>query len=280
MRAPVSLSPEELLAVLARARARSLRDWVILVTLYWHGFRVSEVVQSSTRQLGLFFTRDRAEARAADHAGSVVTEVQRRVQGKQRACFLVTSGTLVRKPGLTPEAIEGEEITVQRLKRSLDTTQQLFEHENPLLNERAAWEEWLAGRGALGKKGAAVRARITRSPSKTQQNHILSHSSPQSPLFNISRSQVWRLFRRYATEAGLPRRKRHPHVLKHTIGTELAAVLPLPEVQVHLGHRSLASTGKYTLPPEDAVTRKVGAAIRAKHELRPQLSTPPIPPSR
>jgi hypothetical protein len=272
MRAPVSLSPEELLAVLARARARSLRDWVILVTLYWHGFRVSEVVPSSTRQLGLFFTRDRAEARAAENHGSVISEVQRRVQGKMRSCFLVTSVTPRRRPGLTPEAIEGEEITQQRLKHSLETTQQIFEHENPLLNERVAWEEWAAARGRLGKKGAAAHSRPGM-----QQKHILSHSSPQSPLFNISRGQVWRLFRRYATEAGLPRRKRHPHVLKHTIGTELAAVLPLPEVQVHLGHRSLASTGKYTLPPEDAVTRKVGDAIRAKHELRPQPK--PLPPS-
>lgn len=269
MRAPVSLTAEELLAVLGRARARSLRDWVILVTLYWHGFRVSEVVQSSTHQIGLFFTRDRAEERSADNPGSEVSEVQRRVQGKPRTCYLVTSAAAVKKPGLTAGAIEGEEITVQRLKRSLETNQGIFDHENPLLNERLAWEEWLASRGRLGKKGAALRSRA-----KTQQNHILSHSSPDSPLFNISRSQVWRLFRRYATEAGLPKRKRHPHVLKHTIGTDLnEAGLSLPEIQTHLGHRSIASTGKYTMPREDKVSRNVGAAIRGKRELQP------VPPS-
>lgn len=255
MKAPVSLTAEELLAVLALAQKRSLRDWVILLFLYWHGFRVSEVVRSSTRQAGLFFTRERADARCAEIEGASVVEVHRRVKGKRRTCFMVTLAAPISKPGLTFSAIEGPEITVQRQKGSMETVQLLYEHDNPLLDETLAWKQWLEQRSRLGKKGRA----------KMQQNVVLLPSGPEDGAFQISRVQVFRIFRRYATEAGLPRRKRHPHVLKHTIGSDLVdAGVALPNVQVHLGHRSLASTGQYTLPKEDAVSRAVGQAIRAK----------------
>lgn len=263
MKAPVSLTYEELLAVLGKARERRLRDWVILVTLYWHGFRVSEVVKSSTHQVGLFFTRAKAEARLAECgiAGAVIREVERKVKGKMRTCYMVASPQRLDRPGLTADAIEGQEITVQRRKRSLETCQALQEHENPLLNEQLAWETWLAERGRHGKKGGRA---------KMQQNHVLLHFDENGPLFEISRCQLYRIYRRYAAEAGLPKRKRHPHCLKHTIGTQLVeSGIPLPQVQVHLGHRSLASTGQYTLPREDAVSRAVGRAIRGNPELRP-----------
>lgn len=259
MKAPVSLTSEELLAVLAKARARRLRDWVILLFLYWHGFRVSEAVRSSTRQAGLFFTRKKAEQRAADFPGSEVREVPRRIKGKPQTCYLVLSPQPIVNPGLTLDAIEGDEITQQRLKGSMQTTQFLQEHENPLLDEKSAWAEWLAERPRLGKKGGA----------KMTQKEVLGHFQKNDRVFDLSRRQVHRLYQRYATEAGLPRRKRHPHCLKHTIGSDLVeAGLPLPKVQVHLGHKSLASTGKYTLPKEDAVSRAVGKAIRGKAEFR------------
>jgi len=271
MRAPVSLTAEELLAVLAKARERRLRDWVILLTTYWHAFRVSEVVLSSTRQRGLFYTREKAELRCAEVGpGSEVREVQRRICGKLRHCYLVTSADPLRRSGLTADAIEGQEITQQRLKRSEETTQQLFEHDNPLLNERLAWREWMAQRESLGKKGGAKRPKSSRA--KMQQNNILLQNpqpEPDSPLFSISRSQVFRIFQRCAAEAGLPRRKRHPHVLKHTILTQLTeSGMPLPQVQVHAGHRSLASTGRYTLASEDAVSQAVGRAISSRQEFR------------
>ncbi len=268
MKAPVSLTSEELLAVLAKARTRRLRDWAILVLLYWHGYRVSELVRSSTRQLGLFFTHEKAQQRCEECPGSSVQEVVRKIKHKPRTCYLVTSPVAIERPGLTVDAVEGAEITVQRLKGSMRTTQNLQDHENPLLDEKQAWREWLAERPRLGKKGAA----------KMSQKDVLGHF-PSDEVFNISRRQVHRLFQRYATEAGLPRRKRHPHCLKHTIGTDLVeSGLPLPKVQVHLGHKSLASTGKYTLPKEDEVSRAVGRAIRAKSELR-QLQQQPLFPA-
>ena len=261
MKAPVSLTSDELLAVLTKARDRRLRDWVILLTIYWHGFRVSEVVRSSTRQRGLFFTRTKAEQRLAEMGdGAGIREVERLIKGKRRTCYLVASEQPLERPGLTLEAIEGQEVTIQRLKRSMETVQGIQEHENPLLNERLAWDEWLAERNLYGKKGGA----------KMQQNNVLLQNHENGSLFNISRSQLFRLYRDYARAAGLPRRKQHPHCLKHTIGTDLVdAGMPLPKVQVHLGHRSLGSTGQYTLPREDAVSRAVGKAIRGKDEFRP-----------
>lgn len=253
-----------------KARAHRLRNWVILVTIYWHGFRVSEVVPSSTRQLGLFFKTPsglaKAKARQAELGGasvSVIREVQRRIKGKMQPCYLLQAEELRRKPGLTSGALEGQEVTCQRLKGSMETVQDLQEHGNALLNERLAWKEWLEERSRHGKKGAA----------KMQQNNVLLHcenaAGGNDPLFGISRCQVWRLFSRYAREAGLPKRKRHPHCLKHTLGTDLIdAGLPLPQVQVALGHRSIASTGQYTLPREDVVSRAVGKAIRGKSDLR------------
>jgi site-specific recombinase XerD len=260
MKAPISLTAEELLAVLGKARERRLRDWVMLLFLYWHGFRVSEIAASSTRQLGLFFTLEKAEQRCTEvSAGAAIEEVRRRVKGKMRTCYLVRSDHLVARPGLTFDAIEGSQITVQRLKRSEQTTQLLQEHENPLLNEKLAWEEWMAERPRLGKKGGA----------KMAQKDVLMQNGPDTRVFEISRSQLFRIYRRCATEAGLPRRKRHPHCLRHTIATDLVeAGVKLPHVQAHLGHKSLASTGIYTLPREDAVSKAVGKAIRGKHEFR------------
>ena len=105
--------------------------------------------------------REKADQRCNEiGARATVSEVQRRICGKLRTCYLVTSAEPVTRPGLTLGAIEGVEISVQRLKRSLETTQTLQEHENPLLNERLAWEEWLAERPRLGRKGARKRNKM------------------------------------------------------------------------------------------------------------------------
>jgi integrase len=266
MKAPVSLSFDELLAVLAKARAHRLRDWVMLLFLFWHGLRVSELVRSSSRQAGLFFTPEKAAERCQQLGeGAAVTEVMRRVKGKPRRCYLVTSARPIARPGMTFGAVVSGEVTVRRLKRSLKTIQGLEEHENPLLNEKLAWEAWLSQSPLLGKKGAAAAegSRGKKAVEEMQQNEILLHFAPNQRVFGISRSQLFRIWQRYATEAGLPPRKRHPHCAKHTLGTLLSdAGVPLPQIQIRLGHADLGSTGKYTLPKEDDVSRAVGKAIR------------------
>jgi len=62
----------------------------------------------------------------------------------------------------------------------------------------------------------------------------------------IKRSGIFYLFRRYAALAKLPADKRHPHVLKHSIGTALLDQgLDIMDVKDWLGHRRVESTLEY-----------------------------------
>lgn len=51
MKAPVSLSPEELLALLACARKRRLRDWTAVLICYRCGLRRSELLDIRARDI-------------------------------------------------------------------------------------------------------------------------------------------------------------------------------------------------------------------------------------
>ena len=159
-------------------------------------------------------------------------------------------------------------IRVHRGKGSEATAQALQEHENPLLNERAAVEEWLAERGTLGKKGGR------RRPQKTGQSGEIVTFSEEDRLFPISRKQFWANYRRYATEAGLPRgigrrTKRKTHALKHTIAKHLIREgVTLPEVRDWLGWKSMKTADVYLLSDQDELARNVGNAIRKKDSFR------------
>src|SRR5579864_6114422 len=108
MKAPVSLKDEELLRLLAKARAHRLRDWVMILVTYWHGLRASETIN------------------------------------------------------LRESDLQDGVLRVHRGKGSEATAQALQEHENPLLNERAAIEEWFTERGTMGKKGGRKHLSKTR----------------------------------------------------------------------------------------------------------------------
>ncbi len=201
MKAPVSLSPEELLALLACARKRRIRDWTAILICYWCGLRRSELVDIRARDI-------------------------------QDGC-----------------------LTIQRLKGSEKTQQLLQWHSEPLLDAKSAMEEWLRVGKSFGKKGGA----------KTSEKDISASFHPDDRLFPISGTQFWSLMRKYGREAGIPARKLHPHALKHSIGRHLIdAGVPVNRVQMHLGHKSLGSTGKYLMDDEDAVSRAVGRAIRGE----------------
>ena len=113
--------------------------------------------------------------------------------------------------------IKDGHLDVQRLKRSMRTNQALPKHENPLLNERFALFAFL--RDFKGKQR----------------------------LFPITRRQFGRIVRRHAETAGLPEHKRHPHMLKHTIGTEIyEKSKDLRLVRGHLGHARESSSLIYS----------------------------------
>lgn len=164
--------------------------------------------------------------------------------------------------------LDGGVLRVHRGKGSEATAQALQEHENPLLNERAAVEEWLAERGSLGKKGG-------RKPlSKTRQSSEIVRFSPDDRLFPITRGQFWANYRRYAIEAGLPRgigrrTKLKTHALKHTIAKHLIrSGVTLPEVRDWLGWKSMKTADVYLAADQDELSDRIGKAIRGKDSFR------------
>ncbi len=63
----------------------------------------------------------------------------------------------------------------------------------------------------------------------------------------IGRMQLHDLMVRYATAAGIPRDKRHFHVLKHSCGTHLLTITgDITQVQDWLGHVNIQSTLVYS----------------------------------
>lgn len=122
-------------------------------------------------------------------------------------------------------------VTVKRLKGSLKTTQPLVVSSEPLLSEAEAIE------------------RLSRG------------MKPTDRLFPISRVMMWKLFQRYAEEAGLPPHLRHPHVLKHTTAMLAIATAGVENVRQYLGHRSLSSTGEYLRVNDQQASSAVQSAM-------------------
>ena len=108
-------------------------------------------------------------------------------------------------------------LEVRRLKGSNATKQSLHQDENPLLNEREAVFAF-----ALNLTG-------------------------KQRLFPITRRQFGRIVSRHAETAGLPENKRHPHMLKHTMGAEIYnKSKDLRLVRMRLGHKRESSSLIYS----------------------------------
>jgi site-specific recombinase XerD len=121
--------------------------------------------------------------------------------------------------------LKGESIIVRRLKGSLDTCQPLCGHAGqPLLDELKALRQWMKDRPGDGSDFVFTSQKGGR----------------------MHRSQFFRIFQDCAESAGLPRAKRHPHVLKHSLATHLiAGNVNLAVVKQALGHKSIGSTMTY-----------------------------------
>jgi site-specific recombinase XerD len=132
-------------------------------------------------------------------------------------------------------------LTVHRLKGSLRTVQPIVPHPGqPLLDEAKALREWLKVRPNDGSDYVFVSQKGGR----------------------LDRSAIFRKYQQYATEAGLPAEKRHPHSLKHSIASRLIArQVPVVEVKQFLGHKSLSSTMQYVEVDETAVCQHVQAVM-------------------
>ncbi len=82
----------------------------------------------------------------------------------------------------------------------------------------------------------------------------------------ISRQQVWTLFQVYATSAGIPEPKRHPHSLKHAIAAHMIdADYTTDDVRDRLGHRSATSTLIYAKVTEKKRRRVADSMDESPH---------------
>jgi site-specific recombinase XerD len=78
----------------------------------------------------------------------------------------------------------------------------------------------------------------------------------------LDRTQFFRIFRACAEAAGLPREKRHPHVLKHSLASHLVAGnVNLALVKQALGHRSINSTMQYVGTSDGQAAEAAQAAL-------------------
>jgi integrase len=137
--------------------------------------------------------------------------------------------------------VKNRAVTLRRLKGSMRTVQPLYEHRGqPLLDEVVALRHWLKERPDDGSRYVFVSQKGGR----------------------LDRTQFFRLFQRYAGAAGLPADKRHPHCLKHSLGTHLVAGnVNLALVKQALGHRSINSTMKYIGTSDSQAATAVKAAM-------------------
>lgn len=65
-------------------------------------------------------------------------------------------------------------------------------------------------------------------------------------LGKLTTTQIYRLYHKYATLANIPKDKRHPHSLRHSIAVHMAdSGVPVERVKDHLRHRKIDSTMIY-----------------------------------
>jgi integrase len=132
-------------------------------------------------------------------------------------------------------------ISIRRLKGSLLTVQPLYPHRGqPLLDEMSALRAWLRERRADGS------------------DYLFTSQKGGK----LDRTQFFRVFRAVAESVGLPREKRHPHVLKHSLASHLVAGnVNLALVRQALGHRSISSSMKYVGTSDGQAAEAAQAAL-------------------
>ena len=142
------------------------------------------------------------------------------------------------------DIVDGK-ITVRRLKDSLTTVRRLEANDNVLLDEPRALAAYLAERG------------------DADGSRVLFVSREGS---GLHRSQVYRLFDDVAFRAGIDKARRHPHILKHSLGAHLVREnVSIAFIQKSLGHKHLTSTQVYLgvtdSEANDVATKALGSVF-------------------
>lgn len=137
--------------------------------------------------------------------------------------------------GLKADNVVDGYLTVQRLKGSLKTSQQIVASDDWIFDERPLIE-------------------------------FARRTPPNQTLFKIGRSQFWRIVRKYARAAGIPAHKAHPHALKHSIAMQTIHSAGVEHVRQHLGHKSLSSTGEYLRVSDDQASAAIRKALESQED--------------
>src|ERR1039458_65858 len=187
---PVSLSDEQLLALLESAKKRRHRDYVMILITYWHGLRASETcalrerdfdVAAGTVQItrgkgsegGQHDLQDFPDNPLLDELAVVRWWLANRAQfgvkgGAKRAKLRRPAG-----PGSSPG--------------------------------NAAHKPSVEGPPA-GAESPLAKMQQSEPPKKRQNRNIVAFP-PSELLFPVGRKQFWRLVNRYAKAAGIPHRQ-------------------------------------------------------------------------
>ena len=122
--------------------------------------------------------------------------------------------------------LAAQTITINRCKGSKSGVQSLDRHKGePLLDEIVALKAWLKERHEDGSK-------------------VLFPSAKGGAM---TRMQFNRLFKVYATAAGVPAELAHPHILRHSLCSTMAAQhADIYAIQQRAGHKNISNTMIYT----------------------------------
>lgn len=137
---------------------------------------------------------------------------------------------IVGKDGLTAANVQDGFLTVQRLKGSMKTVQQLRYTVDPLFDEKTALEAWC-------------------------------REHPSGALFPISRKRAWQIVQELGKAAAIPKHLCHHHILKHTLAMLTIGKAGIENVRQMLGHKSISSTGEYLKVDDDVATKAAFAAL-------------------
>ena len=66
-----------------------------------------------------------------------------------------------------------------------------------------------------------------------------------------------------AEAAKIPARKRHPHILKHTIALQTIHSAGIENVRQYLGHKSMSSTGAYLKVTDSEASTAISHALKS-----------------
>lgn len=132
---------------------------------------------------------------------------------------------------IKPDDVRDGYLSVRRLKGSLHTDQPLLRSDDPLFSEADALIEL-----------------AVRTPGNQR-------------LFPITRQHFWKLFQAHAKRANIPERKRHSHILKHSIAMQTIHSAGIENVRQYLGHKSISSTGAYLKVSDEDAARAVQGTL-------------------